>query len=452
MSIEIQSNEEVFHQSPLGAFQKPNKKVRVIHDLSWPPNGSVNDGISKKDYSVSYSSVDDAVEFCKKFKNPWLAKCDLEDAYMSCPVRIEDRKLLGFNTTIDGKIINLRFACYPFGLRSSPRAFSDLAKGMLHMAKNNGTLDTTISYLDDTICVASSESECKQSIDTFIKTAQKCGFKIQESKTEGPARKLEFLGILIDTETRTLAISEKRLAEIRLELKDWLGKSTCSKRQLLSLLGKLAFCSKVVNHGSMFTRRLIEKSKTVKNLHQKVRLNSECKKDIVWWYKCIANHNGVAWFKKQLDPSNAMLVFSDASDIAAAGVVGNKWTVLKFCGKNAWMAKKSIAWREMLAVLLTISTLGMNIKYSDVLMNIDNQAIQLAIQAGKCKDREIMCLIRALYWYCALYHIHYATVHIRSQVNCQADALSRDNVMLFRQFNPASDLHMTPPIDFLMDF
>ena len=202
----------------------------------------------------------------------------------------------------------------------------------------------------------------------------------------------------------------------------------------------------------MFTRRLIEKGKAAKNLHHRIRLTNECKKDIAWWYKCIANHNGVAWFKKQLNPSNAILAFSDASNLAAAGVIGNKWTVIEFQGKMAWMAKKSIAWREMLAVLLTISTLGMSIKYQDVLMNIDNQAIQLAIQAGKSKDPELMALIRAMYWYCALYHIHYATVHIGTKVNCQADALSRKNIMLFKQLNPASDPLMTRPIDFMMDF
>ena len=33
-----------FHVSPVGAFEKKNsKKVRVIHDLSWPPSKSIND-------------------------------------------------------------------------------------------------------------------------------------------------------------------------------------------------------------------------------------------------------------------------------------------------------------------------------------------------------------------------------------------------------------------------
>ena len=44
-----------FVGSPLGAFEKGSpKKLRIIHDLSWPPGGAVNDHIDKDDYSVQY--------------------------------------------------------------------------------------------------------------------------------------------------------------------------------------------------------------------------------------------------------------------------------------------------------------------------------------------------------------------------------------------------------------
>ena len=48
--------------SPLGAFEKPRSdKVRTIHDLSWPPGRSVNDGINTEDYSLKYTSIDSIV-------------------------------------------------------------------------------------------------------------------------------------------------------------------------------------------------------------------------------------------------------------------------------------------------------------------------------------------------------------------------------------------------------
>ena len=51
----------VLHCSPLGAVPKKDGGHRIILDLSSPRGCSINDGISNVDYSVRYSSFDDAV-------------------------------------------------------------------------------------------------------------------------------------------------------------------------------------------------------------------------------------------------------------------------------------------------------------------------------------------------------------------------------------------------------
>ena len=442
-----------FRSSPLGAFMKKGKtKIRVIHDLSWPPDKSVNDGIDKEDYSVSYASVSDAVSMCSQYKTPWLAKCDLADAYLSCPVQENDRDKIGFTWQENGIDRYYRYASIPFGLRSSARAFSDLAEALLFIAKHRGVVNTALSYLDDTIIVAGSESECRKSLQKMTETARKCGFVVQDEKTAGPARKLEFLGIQIDTESKKLQVTEERLQEITLELQQWVGRDACTKRELLSLTGKLAFCAKVVTHGSKFTRRLIHTAKRVKNLHHKLTLSSEAKKDIVWWLKCIRNHNGVKWFESKIDKNKAELLFTDASDKAMAGVWATKWVMIQFAGEFAWMAKKSIAWREMAAVVMAVATFGPWLKNRAVVMNIDNKGIQEAIKRGKSRDPQIMALIRSLYFYTATFKIEYDTVHLYSHVNASADALSRYDMQLFRTLNPGSDQLMTKPADFLIDF
>ena len=58
-----------FHCSPLGAVAKKDGSHRIIFDLSSPLGSSINEGISSTQYSVKYSSFDDAVE---------LAGCNLE--------------------------------------------------------------------------------------------------------------------------------------------------------------------------------------------------------------------------------------------------------------------------------------------------------------------------------------------------------------------------------------
>ena len=49
------------HCSPLGAVPKKDGSYRLIIDLSSPPGKAVNDFISKDDFSVTFSSFDDAV-------------------------------------------------------------------------------------------------------------------------------------------------------------------------------------------------------------------------------------------------------------------------------------------------------------------------------------------------------------------------------------------------------
>ena len=46
----------VTHCSPLGAVPKGDGSYRIILDLSSPRGSSVNDGISKEEFSVSYST------------------------------------------------------------------------------------------------------------------------------------------------------------------------------------------------------------------------------------------------------------------------------------------------------------------------------------------------------------------------------------------------------------
>ena len=48
------------HISPLGAVAKKDDTYRLIMDLSSPVGSAINEGISKDEFSVSYSTFDQA--------------------------------------------------------------------------------------------------------------------------------------------------------------------------------------------------------------------------------------------------------------------------------------------------------------------------------------------------------------------------------------------------------
>ena len=135
-----------FISSPLGAFEKRRShgKYRVIHDLSWPPGQSVNEGIVK-DCSVKYVTIDVITDIIKSFGQTGvkMSKLDLEDAYRHIFVRPEDRFLLGSvwdYINPDGSVCRkyLLDATLPFGLKSSAKHFNKYADALQYAMLRQG--------------------------------------------------------------------------------------------------------------------------------------------------------------------------------------------------------------------------------------------------------------------------------------------------------------------------
>ncbi len=435
---------ENFICSPLGAFEKKGK-VRTITDLSWPPGGSVNDHIDRDEYSVQYTTVDEAAEMCLQYEECFLAKSDIQKAYTHVVVQPKDWEKLGFKW---GDYY-YAWAILPFGLRSACALYDMYAEGLEYMAIKNGCLATCVHFLDDNLFLAPSRESCQNSLDIFKKTARDAGFAIQESKCQGPDRVLEFLGITIDTINKTLCISPERMKEILDELRTWLPLKSCTKRQLLSLIGKLSFISRVVRCGRTFLRRLIDLSTKVKHLHYRIKLNVQARLDIIWWLNSLATHNGVAMFPGVWNSANVLEIWTDASDAAAAGVFGESWFVIPFVGTHRWMVSMPIHWRELYAVVKCLKTYGTKIANTRIVLHVDNQVACYAINNGTTRCPQLMELVRCLYFTLVEFGLECRAEYIRSQDNIQADALSRLDYSGFRQAHPRADRVMTCPKDIL---
>ena len=96
----------------------------------------------------------------------------------------------------------------------------------------------------------------------------------------------------------------------------WGGRQPASKRQLQSFIGLLNHPAKVVRLGCPFLRSIINTMKIPQRQNQKVRLNLECRGDIVWWQEFLSAWNSVGFF-----PSGPLraTVYSNAQAVGAAG-------------------------------------------------------------------------------------------------------------------------------------
>ena len=443
-----------FVGSPMGCFQKKrSSKYRVIHDLSYPPGSSINDFIDINNFRMHYLSLDDVVAHIQRLGHgTLLAKLDLEDAFKFIPVRSEDWPLLGYTLSFIDPLTQQQRTLYffdkvlQFGCRSSPKLFSDFAVAANLVMKKNGVTYSD-QYLDDFITMGPPGSlRCKQNLDTMISTCHDLGFKLNPDKVVEPTTCLEFLGIVLDTDKMEMRISEASMKDILNELNQWLYRQKVTKRQLLSLIGKLMFVCRVVRPGRIFVQQLIDLSKQARHLHHKVRLSVDALLDIEWWIKFLPSWNGKSvFYNSYWTDSNTMHLYSDASNKAVAAYFDGHWFVVPFEGRFVILSLFSINWRELCAVALAVATWGSQWQGHRIVMHCDNMCVVECINRGASKSPDMMRLIRNMFYVCAQYGVEVMARYVNTHCNDIADSLSRLQYDRFYRCAPMADQVMTEP-------
>ncbi len=188
---------DFFVASPLGAVPKRNSdKIRVIHDLSWPPGMSCNEGIDPYDYSLYYLKFEDIIRKIQSFEKPCcLAKQDLKATFTQIITQLKCLNQVGFKWHDNYYI----YMCLSFGLTSTPKLFNNYAEAQLYMAIKNCTNHLTDNFLDDYITFEATKADCDKSIDCLAITTEDAGFESQLSKYTSAAQEMEALSLVINT-------------------------------------------------------------------------------------------------------------------------------------------------------------------------------------------------------------------------------------------------------------
>lgn len=430
---------EFFHCSPLGAVPKSDSSFRLILDLSSPRGQSINEGISQEKFSVVYSRFDDAVDIVRELgAKCFMGKLDVKHAFRLCPVRPEDFPLLGFSW--QGQYyFELRL---PFGSRSSPFIFNSLAAAVCFIFVVVFGVHHVIHYLDDYFVANSDQPSCSRDMDTIIHVFATLGIPVALDKLIGPLKCITYLGIEIDAMAGIVRLPESKLPELQLLLSSWLLRSNCTKRELLSLIGKLSFAAKVVKPGRLFLRRLIDLSTTVSRLGHHIHLNKEAKADLTWWHEFLIPWNGVAIIHESLCVATELELATDAClNIGCGGTFGNHWF------HDTWpQAFKDllIAPKELFAILAAVYLWKDDLSNKQIILHTDNMACYQVWRFGVAKDPNMMRFMRPLFSLCASHNINLLLHHIPGHDNVLADLLSRSLIQKFREAHPLADLHPTP--------
>ena len=431
------------HCSPIGAVEKDDGTCRLIMDLSQPLGQSINENIPKEPFSVKYSRFDDAVSMVlKKGRGCFMSKLDIKHAFRIIPVHPSQWHLLCYY--FEGHwYVDL---VLPFGLRSSPAIFCQFADLVRWVLDKCYGIPMVVNYSDDFFQVSGQIfTIAKHELNTICQAFEDMGIPLAPDKIFGPCHRLPYLGIIIDSLSMSMEVTEERYQECMSTLPKWLQRSKCTKTELKSLIGKLAFVAKVVRPGRLFLRRMIDLSKSVRKGHHHISLNAEAKADIAWWFDFLPT-----WSRCTLIPDTKEIyasdikLFSDASDVGFGAIYGKEWIQGSW---SKWEVKPSIDYRELFAIVASAHTWGHEWVGKRIVFVNDNLPITQIWDKGSTPSPDIMGLIRNLFLIAAKTGFSVSLKHIAGVSNPIADALSRFQGHLFRQLLPEAEPNPTviPP-------
>lgn len=416
---------------PLLAVEKEGRKVRLCLDLS----RNFNEHVRKRSFKLL--SLRQAVLLSRP--GCFYAKMDLSACFLSFPLAPSDSKLMGFR--LGGK--SYRFTGVPFGLSSAPRVVSLLLDVVSAVLLDRGV--EHVRYLDDFLFVGPSASQVLSSMRVAAKTLQEFGLVNNLAKLEGPTQSLEFLGIQIDSVSRTLSVPEHKLKAISSKIENLLSSRSASVKRLRSVLGSLSHISMVLPAARPYLRSLIDSvhCRSLQGRKGPRRLSALLREDLLFWLHHMRDWNGSQRWRAEAEPT---VIASDAStrgfgwvlESAPASVRARLPPFMQpgYAVSGEWVGElqsiqsvsANIGWGELFCPVAFVRRSGPALRDSHVIFVLDNSGDVEVINRRKTSSPRLRSLLREL---CALslrYNVAFTAVHRPGARNVLPDVLSRSEL------------------------
>jgi hypothetical protein len=367
-----------------------------------------------------------------------MCKTDISDAFKLIPISPSQWHLF----CLKWKSQYYYYTKLAFGCRSSPRIFDCLAQAICWIATHNYGIKHILHLLDDFITFEEPDKCGERNMALLMLIFKRLNIPIAKHKTEGPDTVITFLGITLDSLRMEARLPPDKLSRITSIIGEFLLKKSCTKRELLQILGHFSFASRVIVPGRSFVSHLITLSTTVKHLHFHVTLNKGCLDDMKMWQLFLRQWNGISMFHNQLEvSSDALQLFTDASGtIGYGGYFQGQWfseswpTPLQRTSKDN--DELSIAFRELYPIVVAALLWGHLWKKQRIIFLCDNQATVSIINKGRSKCPKIMALVRHLTLCAIKNNFVFRSKYFEGIKNVIADCLSRLQVTKFHQLAP----------------
>ena len=410
------------HTSPLMSRPKNDGDRRIITDMTFPPQSSVNAYIVKNGlYGIEMEhtlpTIDNLVQCIKHYPpGAFLATLDISRAYKNFNSDPLDWPLLCFKWGAS----HFCDVTIPFGARASSFHMQSIANALVDILAARNV--KAFMYLDDIILVSPDRPKALRDFEVARQLLKDLTLPEAAKKSQPPATSVKWLGIQIDTHLMSLAIPEEKLSEVLTQVSKYTSAHSISKKSLQSILGKLLHVAKCVRPARLFIARLLEALRACRGAF--INVNADMRADFRWFQEFCSQWNGVAYIA---GPAPVRHIYVDACLSGIGGSDGHR----AYAGQVAPIedGAKNITELEAINVIVALHTfLTKQDEGKHVRVHCDNMAAVQVLQTGKGKNRVLLDCARAAWMVQAVLNVQISYVHVPGVQNDIADALSRSHL------------------------
>ena len=397
------------HVSPVFTCPKKDGARRMILNLK-----RLNVDISYKHFKMDslYSALQLVTPGC------YMTSVDLKDAYYSVPIADEDKIFLRFwwNSEL------YQYNAMPNGLALAPRKFTKLLKPIFAKLREQGYAST--AFIDDSLQLSETYARALCNVLATTELMLSLGFVVHPDKSVfTPTQRITYLGMIIDSVSMTVQLTEERVASILTMCNEILKKKTCSIRDLARIIGKIISSFPAVKYGPLYFRHLEETKKGALKLNKgdfdaTTSIPSQARKELEWWVVNVSSSSNDILMS---DPD--IVIETDAS-LTGWGCVckgvksGGPWLPGE--------ALHHINYLELKAAFFALKCFEENVTGKHVRLLLDNSTTVCCInKMGTSHSVELNHLTFLMWTWCSLRNIWISAAHIPGASNVVADKESR---------------------------
>ena len=369
---------------PLGIVPKSEGGYRLVEDASMPQGDSVNDWTA--DVEQEYERWDAVLDHLLRAQTGcFFLHFDKDSAYRSVPLRLVDQHLTGFHIPGDGHYYS---ANLPFGFKASAYLWLRFMRlFLLLLSRRLGVpLDDLHFWVDDALLVLSPcVTDALAVYLCLIEAARRYSFWLHPVKLF-LARRVTYLGIVIDSVSRTLSIPHAKREEVKLRLRKALQASSWSKLTLQRVLGSLQHVGRALPHALPFLGRLIAAVRANPG-PQQFTPPAWALDDLRAWLSILGTWSGTSLVRLRAPSSEPDITFfvdafggSTTNDFAGIGI---------FCPESGSHAMQEFTarQRELVFVDATFSTLLIEFSALVWLLTTFRNGIQGKVVRVRCDNK-----------------------------------------------------------------